>query len=262
MALTEKILSTGPRPPGSQGIEKARATIRSEISAMGFSPMEQAFSASTPVGTIEMVNLSYVIEGKKHAKKALLVAHYDSKRMDFPFLGANDAASSVALLLSLSPAIRDLALPFDVEIVFVDGEEALVDWSPTDSLYGSRHYVSTLSVPSIAAAIVVDMVGDADLSLIRSARSAPNLVESMAEVLDGIGRKDVLEKNTLDVEDDHVPFADAGIPVLHLMDFRYGGTLTPGTYWHTKEDTLDRLSASSLSIVGRVILGVLASLSA
>lgn len=259
LALTEKIVAFGPRPPQSEGLGKVRAFLAEEIRRRGFAPREDAFVAQTPVGAVDMVNLSYPIEGARHDRKVLLVAHYDSKRMDgIQFVGANDAASSVALLLVLSSALREAKLPLDVEVVFVDGEEALVAWSATDSLYGSRRYAAGIPDPAkIRAAFIVDMIGDADLTLIRSGRSAPDLVQAMARALDRAGRPEALEKHRTEVEDDHVPFADLGIPVLHWMDFRYGGTLTPGYHWHTAGDTPDKLSAASLGLVGQAILDVL-----
>ncbi|MCB0308694.1 MAG: M28 family peptidase [Bdellovibrionales bacterium] len=262
IAFTQTILSFGPRVSGTENISHVRGFLKEIVSSHGFTPSEDAFTATTPLGDIDMVNISFTIPGKSSGQKVVLMAHYDSKKFDsFEFLGANDAASSVALLLALVPTIKKMSLNYDVEIVFVDGEEAFVNWSSTDSLYGSRRYATQMSDPTkIQAAIIVDMIGDKDLSFIRSQRSSQKLVSKMEATLEKLQKSSMLETQIRSVEDDHIPLADLGIPVLHLMDFTYGGPSTPGFYWHTVEDTLDKLSVASLATTSQVILGVLSLL--
>ncbi len=261
-AFTQELVAIGPRPPGSSGIEKARTWLASEVQKMGFTLVTDLFMASTPLGVIEMKNLSYVIAGKQSSQKVILLAHYDSKRfIGFDFVGANDAASSVALLLALSPEIQKRGFSFETEVIFVDGEEALVEWSASDSLYGSRHLTSTLkSQSSIKAAIVVDMIGDADLKLVREKEVDPQLFKVLEEVLKEKGLSQLLDSSITFVQDDHTPLIQAGIPTLHLMDFTYGGSGSPGVYWHTSADTSDKVSAQSLSVVAEIVLGVLGKL--
>lgn len=262
MEWTAKIVGFGPRPSGSEAIKNVRSWINQQVKDLSFQVQESSFMADTPNGPLEMVNLSYVIPGRKSDKKVILLAHYDSKLFsEFSFVGANDAASAVALLLALSTPIKKMELAFDVEIVFVDGEEAIVSWSSTDSLYGSKYYVANISNPSlIRAAMIIDMIGDKDLKFIRSGHSDASLVTMMEKSLKAAGKEALLDKGVSFVEDDHIPFVNIGIPVLHLMDFTFGGPDTPGTYWHTPEDTLDKISSKSLATTAQVILGVLASL--
>lgn len=260
LELTQELVALGPRPPGSAGITQARNWIEAKVKSMGLLLTRDLFTAQTPLGSIEMENLSYSIPGTQSNRRVLLLAHYDSKRfVGFDFVGANDAASSVALLLSLSSEVKSRKYPFLTEIIFLDGEEALVQWTSQDGLYGSRHLASQLTnqKQNILGAVVVDMVGDRDLKLIQESYSDVALLLILKEVLQAKGLSQLLDSKTSFVQDDHVPLAKQGIPVLHLMDFTFGGDSSPGVYWHTPEDTMDKISATSLSIVGDIILAVL-----
>jgi len=259
---TKVITGIGPRPPGSAGIQKVRDWLSRKVSEQGFALQSDRFQAPTPIGRIEMVNLSYVIPGQQRIRKVLLVAHYDSKRfVGFDFVGANDAASSVALLVALTPEIQKRKLPFDVEIDFVDGEEAIAQWTDADSLYGSRRLGSSLQGrKDIRAAFVVDMVGDADLRLLNEFNSDTNLRAQLKQVVEDLGHSELLDVTPSGMIDDHIPLISAGIPTLHLMDYTYGDTTSPGKYWHTAQDTVDKLSPASLSFVGEVILRMLSRL--
>jgi glutaminyl-peptide cyclotransferase len=260
---TKDILNFGPRHPGSLGNEKTRKWIDQKVSNMGFTLNQRTFNARTPKGSITMVNLSYLIPGAKHDKKVLLLAHYDSKYMpEINFLGANDAASSVALLLTLSTPIQKMSLPFDVQVVFVDGEEAFVEWRHDDSLYGSRQYVQDMKDRSaIAGVIVVDMIGDKDLSFIRSRDTDEKFLGYLEQSLNEMNQSEKMETHWSYIMDDHTPFKEQGYPVLHLMDFTYGGKSSPGAYWHTQYDTMENISPESLTISGEVILRVLKKIS-
>lgn len=258
--LTRTLTLIGPRPPGSAGIEKVREWIEREAKKMGFTLQRDPFVGHTPIGNIDMVNLSYEIRGKENKERVILVAHYDTKRfIGFDFVGANDAASSVALLLVLSPEISKRHFPFTTEILFVDGEESIGTWTSTDSLHGSRRRVTRPDAKSgVRAAIIVDMIGDTELNLIDESTCDPNLRKKLKEVLANLGWESLLETHTSIVEDDHRPFVDAGIKTLHLMDFTFGGPTNPGLYWHTKEDTIEKISPTSLSAVGEILLRLLA----
>lgn len=262
MKLTSELIELGPRAPNSPGMFKARDWIVANAKEAGFAVTKRPFVAKTPIGFIQMENLSYVIPGKNSVKRAVLVAHYDSKLFtDKSFVGANDAASSVALLVALSPHIQKLGLGYDVEILFVDGEEALVEWTYADSLYGSRQAVQDIKDKSkIKAVIVVDMVGDKSLQFIRSRGVDENLMRYTEKALEEMNQSDKLESKLSYVMDDHTPFSEFGLPTLHLMDFTYGSNTTPGVFWHTENDTLANISADSLSITGELILRVLSKI--
>ena len=263
MVFTEELISFGPRPPQSEALGKVKQWLQTRAADLGLASKIQDFTAKTPLGQIKMSNVLVTIPAKQNnASQVVIVAHYDSKKFEnFTFVGANDAASSVGLLLALAENIPKETLPFEVVFVFVDGEEALVEWSRSDSLYGSRHFVQSLSDKTkIKAAIVVDMVGDSDLKLIHSATSDQKLADMFEQALKAKNEESYLDHKSTSVEDDHTPFVEAGIPTLHLMDFTYGGAETPGTYWHTYADTMEHISDASLTIVGHGILGVLEKL--
>ena len=257
-ALTGEIVAFGPRTSGSAEIQKVRDWIEKKILSYGLTMQKRPFVARTPKGIANMVNLSYVIPGIKHEEHIVLLAHYDSKIfMDKKFVGANDAASSVALLLALTPQIQKMDLPFDVQIVFVDGEEAFVEWKYNDSLYGSRQMAQDIRGVKVKSIIVVDMIGDKDLTFIRSRGSDAKLVAALESSLKEMDQSNKLDSEWSYVMDDHTPFVEMGIPTLHLMDFTYGGKSSPGTFWHTEKDDMDHISAESLATTGEVILRIL-----
>lgn len=256
---TEKILAYGHRQPGTEQIEAVRVHLEKEVSKLGYTMERLNFKADTPEGAVDMVNMRYRLSSKQepNSGKILIGAHYDTKKIDgINFLGVNDAATSVALLLTLTPYLAQLDLPYDIDVVFFDGEEAFVEWTDTDSLYGSQEYVKHVqNLADLKLAVVVDMISDKDLKLIRSYGTLPENLDLMEQVLTAMGKADILDNKLKLVEDDHTPFIESGIPILHLMDFTFGpsGT-TPGEHWHTSGDTLANVSAESTGIVGAFLL--------
>jgi len=256
--LTEKIVALGPRAPGSTGIEKVRMLLRSEVSQKGLVMQEHIFEANSPLGPIEMKNLYVDVPGKTK-KQILLGAHYDSKLMrKLRFLGANDAASSVALLLALIDWIKDQNFDHSVRIVLFDGEEALVSWSSRDSLYGSKAYVRySQHLKDVKAVVILDMISDHKLELIRSKGAHPKLMGYLEEVMTKLKLSGDLAKTISSVADDHQPFVQKGLPTLHLMDFTFGGDQSPGLYWHTEQDTMAQVSQESLLKMTLIMMGLL-----
>ncbi len=185
--------------------------------------------------------------------------HYDTKRiLGRRFLGANDGGSSTGLLLELARVVAARKRTLEVRIVWFDGEEAYESWSPTDGLYGSRHLAELWrrdgTLGRIIALINADMIGDRDLDILKeyySSRSLQNLIWSSAASL-GLGRHFLPYGGA--VEDDHVPFLRQGVTAVNLIDFNYGPN---NSWWHTEQDTLDKLSPRSFEIVGKVLLDVL-----
>ena len=256
--LTGEMVAFGPRPPGSPELEKVRQWIRKHIESHNLTMQKRPFVARTPKGMKNMVNLSYVIPGTQKKGLIVLMAHYDSKLFtDFEFVGANDAASSVSLLLALIQPIQQMKLPYDVQVVFVDGEEAIVEWTYNDSLYGSRQMAQDVRGVDIKGVIVVDMVGDKDLTFIRSRSVDEKLLSYFEKSLQEMNQSSKMDQQWSYVMDDHTPFAEMGIPTLHIMDFTYGGKKQPGIYWHTAQDTMQNISAESLSITGEALLRTL-----
>jgi Zn-dependent M28 family amino/carboxypeptidase len=254
-----QLVSLGPRPAGSAGIEQSRAYIRKQLAAAGIPIVDQAWDAVTPRGSVRMVNLIATIPGAR--KDRLIVAgHYDTKRFDdIRFVGANDGGSSAALLIELARVLKARKNPLTVELLFLDGEEAVVEWRGDDRTYGSRHYVEAArkdgSLRSLRAIILVDMVADRDLRLKRDLNSTPWLTDIIWDT----ARREKLGAYFLDestqIEDDHLPFIQAGVPAVDLIDLEYAP-------WHTAGDTLDAVSARSLQIVGDVVLAALPKIEA
>ncbi len=132
----------GPRPAGSPAIEQSRKYIKDQLAASGVTVAEQAWDDQTPVGPVHMVNLIATIPGA--SKDRLVIAgHYDTKRFrEFRFVGANDGGSSAAFLIELARVLKARRNPLTIELLFLDGEEAVVEWQGNDHTYGSRHYVA------------------------------------------------------------------------------------------------------------------------
>lgn len=145
--------------------------------------------------------------------------------------------------------------------LFLDGEEAFGEWTQTDSLYGSRHLAERMRSSGergkLDAFILLDMVGDRNLNLMRDLNSTGWLNEMVREVAARQGLSRVFSGSQGPIEDDHVPFARIGVPVVDLIDFDYGPN---NSFWHTAEDTPDKLSAQSLQAVGRIVLGTIDAL--
>jgi Zn-dependent M28 family amino/carboxypeptidase len=196
---------------------------------------------------LHAVDLANLVSPPEGLPKVVLGTHYDTIRLKGgTFVGANDGASGVGVLLELARVLPEAPL----ELVFFDGEETL--GGAPSGLHGSRHYVRRRP-EAVAAAIVVDMVGDRDLRLCREQFSSATLLDRLFAIGRDLGYATVLTGPELKVEDDHVPFLDAGLEAALLLD--YGDGAGPGQppYWHTLLDTLDNLAPGSLEAVGRIL---------
>ena len=258
LARVERLVGFGPRPAGSETLASARRYIVKELKKAGARVREQPFTAQTPDGPIRMVNVIAELPGRR--PEAILVGgHYDTKFFpNFRFVGANDGGSSSGLLLELARSLARRPREFTYWIVFFDGEEARRDWSATDGIYGSRHLAGSLQregrAAQLKAVVVVDMIGDRRLNIRRETASTPWLTDLLWGSATRLGHQAHFLNETLTVEDDHTPFLRAGIPSALLIDFDYE------PYWHTPEDTLDKLSPRSLQVVGDVLLDALPAL--
>ncbi|MBI2835854.1 MAG: M28 family peptidase [Acidobacteria bacterium] len=249
-----RLVAIGPRPPGSAGIDQARRYIHDELAKIGVKAAGQTFDARTPLGTIRMANVIGTIPGRR-GERIIFAGHYDTKLYrEFRFVGANDGGSSAAFLIELARALKARANPFTMELLFLDGEEAIVEWRGEDHTYGSRHYVRAAkpsgSLDNVKALILVDMIGDRSLSIRREQRSTAWLTDAIWASARRLKLSDVFLDQSVLIEDDHVPFLEAGIPAVDVIDLEYDA-------WHTASDTLDQVSARSLQIVGDVLMGAL-----
>jgi len=253
-----QLVAIGPRPAGSAGAAQSRRYITTQLSAIGVTSNEQPFVAQTPLGPVKMANLIARIPGAR-ADRVILAGHYDTKLFrDFRFIGANDGGSSAAMLLELARVLKARKNPLTIELLFLDGEEAVIDWTGTDHTYGSRHYVAAAqrdgSLSSVRALILFDMVGDRQLTIKRETYSTGWLTDLIWASARRLGHQAFLPDDFA-VEDDHRPFLDAGVPAVNIIDMDYAA-------WHTKDDVLDQVSARSLQTVGDVFLGALPQIEA
>jgi hypothetical protein len=243
------LVGFGPRPAGSKAIEQARTYIVSELEKAGLKPKLDEFDARTPKGLIRMVNIRAARPGSKPSTIALS-GHYDTKLFDFPFVGASDGGSSAAWLLEMARSTADLKLENTLEFVFFDGEEAVIEWTADDSVYGSRYDVERRyrdgSLRDLKLLILVDMIGDKNLNIRKEAQSTDWINSIIWNTAATLGYSREFLDEDLEVADDHVPYLKAGIPSVDLIDFDYPP-------WHTAEDTLDKTSGRSLKIVGDVV---------
>jgi Zn-dependent M28 family amino/carboxypeptidase len=237
---------------GTPGARRARAYITGEVKKLGVKVDVRAFEADTPHGRLQLANVVAVLPGRR-SDVILLGGHYDTKYFpDFRFVGANDGGSSAALLIELARRLAATPREYTYWVVWFDGEEARVSWTATDSLYGSRRLVAELArdrrLPR--AMVLVDMIGDRDLGILRDTYSTPWLMNLIWATAARLGHGRHFLNTAMGVEDDHAPFLSAGVPAALLIDFDYPP-------WHTADDTLDKVSAKSLAVVGDVVLAAL-----
>jgi len=256
---TRKAVAFGPRPPGSPALKQLQAYIMTQIRSHGATVTTDDFTASTPKGSIQMHNILARFAGKS-GKTIVLSGHYDTKLMP-GFVGANDGGSSTGFLLAMLEVLQGAPRQDDVCLVWLDGEEAFDKWTDTDSLYGSRHlaqkWLSDGTASKVKALINIDMVGDKNLDLVYDMNSTPALRELVWQTAHRLGFKANFPGKPMEMGDDHQPFLRAGIKALDIIDFNYG---PDNSWWHNGKDTLDKLSANSFRIVGKVIQEVIPQL--
>jgi glutaminyl-peptide cyclotransferase len=261
-----QMVAIGPRPSGSAAIEQTRAYIVSQLQAARVTVSEQAWDEETPAGKTRMVNLIATIPGAR-PDRILFSGHYDTKLFrPFRFVGADDGGSSAAFLIELARVLRTRSNPLTIEIAFLDGEEAVCEnWDDCgkpgapDNTYGSRHYVATArqkgTLAGIKANVLVDMIADRNLDIRRESHSTLWLTDAIWDAAKRLRLDNVFLPAATPIEDDHIPFLEAGVPSVDVIDLDYPA-------WHTAQDTLDAVSARSLQIVGDVVLAALPTIEA
>lgn len=260
-----QMVAIGPRPAGSPAIEQTRKYMKDQLAAAGVAVTEQAWDADGPQGKIHMVNLLVTIPGAR--KDRLVIAgHFDTKLFrEFRFVGASDGGSSAAFLLELARVLKARRNPLTIELLLLDGEEAVCrNWDDCgrpgapDNTYGSRHYVDVAkkdgSLATLKAMILVDMIGDRNLEIKRDGYSTPWLTDAIWDAAKRLKADSSFVPVASRVEDDHLAFLQAGVPSVDIIDLdRYAEQ----NLWHTANDTLDAVSARSLQVVGDVLLAAL-----
>ncbi|MEO8029019.1 MAG: M28 family peptidase, partial [Bryobacteraceae bacterium] len=254
LEFTKKVVYFGPRPPTSAANKNLQAYILAQMKLHGCQIIEDPFTAKTPKGPMPMRNLICKFPGKT-GKAIVFTGHFDTKL--FPgrkFVGANDGGSSTGLLLEMVRALSKKPRKDDVYLVFYDGEEAIGEWSPTDGIHGSRHLAERWKQEGVAgrikALVNVDMIGDKDLGVLQEMNSTPGLRRLVWKIAADLGYSKYFLDSENAIEDDHMPFLKIGVPALDLIDFDFPA-------WHTDGDTIDKVSARSLMVVGDVLMELL-----
>ena len=253
-AHIQRLVDFGPRPAGSTAIEKSRDYIEDQLRRFGWQATRQTFSDDTPRGKIHFVNLLAQFSGQENARASLLLlcSHYDTKMFDtIRFVGANDGGSSTGLLLELARVIgQHPNLARKIELVFFDGEEAVEQFSQADGLYGSRYFARQLQgagAKQFRGGLLFDMVGDRSLGITLPADSPAEMARDIFAAAEALKLRSYFTYLGRELIDDHVPLNAIGIPTLDIIDFDF-------PWWHTADDTMDKISAQSLQTVGSVAL--------
>ena len=251
LAQVQRLVDLGPRPPGSGAIEKSRDYIETQLRLSGWQVTRQAFTDDTPRGKVQFLNLIARFPGQRStAPSFLLSSHYDTKTFDtIRFVGANDGGSSTGLLLELGRVLgRHPNLAAKIELVFFDGEEAYEHFSERDGLYWSRYFARQLGgsgAKQFRGGILFDMVGNRPLKITLPADSPAEMARDVFASAEALKLRSHFTYLDREMIDDHTPLNEIGIPTIDVIDFSF-------PWWHTAEDTMDKLSAQSLQVVGSV----------
>ena len=254
LAHAQALVDIGPRPSGSEAIEKQRVLIIDELKKVGWVTRRVAFTDDTSRGPIEFVNLHARIGDDEKAafnKRAEVLAcsHYDTKYMPgIDFVGANDGASSTGLLIEMARVLqanKDLA--GRIELVFFDGEEAIKSYQ-VDGLHGSKYLAKqlrTLPAKQRPYAVIFDMIGDKNLNIGIPSNTDPVLSKAVITASEELGTRKHFSLRDTPITDDHMPLHEIGMRVTNLIDLDFA------PYWHTSADTMKRITADSIEISGQ-----------
>jgi glutaminyl-peptide cyclotransferase len=254
----QAFVELGPKRAGTDETERGARWIQERLTGLGWTARIDAFTNDTPLGPLVFRNVLATLPG---ATPDLIVlgAHYDTKTGIEGFVGANDSGSGVGVLIELARVLK--AIPKDQRptllLAFFDGEECQVEYGPKDGLHGSRRLAAQLRANAtrtpVRAVVIADMVGDRDLTLTLPRNSSPELMRAIFAAAEAQGVRHRVRLAEGGILDDHVPFLEAGFPAIDLIDFQYGSEPDLNDYWHTTQDTMDKLSANSLELTGRLI---------
>jgi len=257
------LVEIGPRPPDSEGIRRAQAYIIGQLKSYGCPVEEHDFHASTVLGNLPMKNIVVKLHGT-HSGIILYTTHYDTVRIP-NFVGADDGGSGTGTMIELARLFCARKNSLNVWIAFFDGEEAQGEWADAASVqwnrdgsnntYGSREMAAQMALSGelkrVKAMILADMIGPSNVRITRDSGSTHWLVDFIWETAAQLGYKNTfVDQNYAVGGDDHFSFIRRGVAGCDLIDFSI-------PYWHTTEDTLDKVDAKSLGIVGQVLAATL-----
>ena len=252
---TREVAAFGPRYMGSENHKKLERYILDHLK--GDQVEDDAFTADTVEGKFPVRNVIAKFPGTKDGIIVIL-GHYDTvyPLRNSGFVGANDGGSSTAILLEYANQLHGKKRDgYSVWLVWTDGEEAVRQWTNTDSVYGARHLAEKWekdgTLKKIKALMVMDMIGDAELDIVRDSNSTPWLLDLIYAAAERLGYQSHFYASQGPIEDDHLPFVKRGVPSADVIDLDYGYN---NVFHHSPQDTLDKLSPKSLEIVGDTIL--------
>ncbi|HWO30579.1 MAG TPA: M28 family peptidase [Candidatus Acidoferrum sp.] len=259
MQYVKEMVAFGPRPMGSANHKKVEDYITSHLK--GDAVEDDVFTADTPVGKFPVRNIVAEFPGTRDGI-IVIASHYDTNYplRNTSYIGANDGASSSGLLLEIANQLRGKKRDgYSVWLVWDDAEEAMKPETELafdkDSLYGIRHLAEKWrddgTLKKVRAFLLADMIGDADLNIDRDQNSTPWLEDIVYQAASRLGYQSHFFARDNQVTDDHIPFMQRGVPCADLIDFDYGYN---NVFWHTPQDTVDKLSPKSLEIAGTTIL--------
>ncbi len=261
------LVALGLRDSGTPGAQRAAAHILERLQQIGLAAEIDAFNDETHDGPISFWNVTAALPAAvaqpEEAPWIFLGSHFDTKSgIGGGFEGANDSASSTGLLLELARVLHAGGpQPFNIGLLFFDGEECRRQYGANDGLHGSRRAARALKMNrranQVRAVLVLDMIGDKDLTVTVPRNCTPELSAMVFAAAKAEGARDKFALAPGAILDDHQPFLELGMPAALLIDFEYGSAPGRNDYWHTPHDTMDKLSAASLELVGRVVLRML-----
>jgi glutaminyl-peptide cyclotransferase len=260
-----KQVAFGPRPPDTDAIRRTQEYIIGQLRGFGCTVDTDDFHAQTPVGKLLMKNIIVKIKGAS-PNIIILATHYDTDTLDpndkkiTNFVGADDAGSSTGLMMEMARVLCGKPQAATTWIAFLDGEEALQHWNiKTDSVFGSRELAATMAVSGelsrVKAFVLADLVGGKSFHARRNNQTAQWLEDIVWGTAARLGHQDMFINEHMDgIEDDHLPWKERNVPTLDIIDL---DTSNDVSYWHTPQDTLDKISPHTLQVVGDVLLASL-----
>ncbi|HEX8766151.1 MAG TPA: M28 family metallopeptidase [Candidatus Acidoferrum sp.] len=259
------LVGIGPRPPDSEGIRRAQAYIMGQLKSYGCPVEEHDFHASTVLGSLAMKNIVVKLPGTSPGI-VLYTTHYDTVRIR-DFVGADDGGSGTGTMLELARLFCARKNSLNVWIAFFDGEEAQGNWKNgasvqwsndgSNNTFGSREMAAQMALSGdlkrTKAMILADMIGPKNARITRDTGSTRWLVDFIWDTAAQLGYKTTFVDQDYPVGgDDHFSFIKRGVAGCDLIDFS-----VRDTYWHTPQDTLDKIDPQSLAVVGQVLAATL-----
>lgn len=262
-AYTAEVTGLGERWPGSPGHKKTEDIIHQVLRRDGAQIEADDFIAQTPRGLVGVHNIigKFNVSANSNQDIFVLAGHYDTL-FKTGFVGANDGASSTAILLAFADALAHQKTKMQIWLVWTDLEEAVRNFTDADGLYGSRHLAQKLAANGIVSRVrglfLLDMIGDRDLNVARETGSSRWLQDFIARAAKQLDYSHYFFQYETNIIDDHASFIRVGVPAVDVVDAEYGrmgvGFDGMGEFHHSNADTMDKVSQHSLEVVGRTVL--------